>query len=128
MSAHEIALTTEPIAADALAFGADEGAEAQFLGIVRETEDGQRISGIEYTAYEPMALSLLRDLPARAAAACPAPHRAIIRHRLGFVPAREPSIIIRVRAKHSAEAFDLCRWYLREIKTTVPIWKRPVFL
>lgn len=128
MSEHDIALTTEPIAADPLAFAPDEGAEAQFLGIVRETEDGQRITGIGYTAYEPMALRLLRDLPARAAAACPASHRAIIRHRLGFVPAREPSIIIRVRAKHSAEAFDLCRWYLREIKTTVPIWKRPVFV
>lgn len=128
MSEHDIALTTEPLAADQPAFAPDEGAEAQFLGIVRETEDGQRISGIDYTAYEPMALSLLRDLPARAAGAFHAPHRAIIRHRLGFVPAREPSIIIRVRAKHSAEAFDLCRWYLREIKTTVPIWKRPVFL
>jgi fumarate hydratase class II len=47
--------------------------------------------------------------------------------RLGFVPAREPSIIILVRTKHSALSFDLCRWYLKEIKTSVPIWKKPVF-
>lgn len=127
MREHDIALTTEPIAAEALAFAPDEGAEAQFLGVVREIEDARPISGIEYTAYEPMALRMLLDLPARAAESCAAPHHAIIRHRLGYVPAREPSILIRVRAKHSAEAFDLCRWYLREIKTAVPIWKRPVF-
>jgi molybdopterin synthase catalytic subunit len=50
-----------------------------------------------------------------------------IQHRLGFVTNNEPSIIIRVKTRHSAEAFDLCRWYLKEIKTTVPIWKKPIF-
>jgi molybdopterin synthase catalytic subunit len=44
------------------------------------------------------------------------------------VAAEEPSIVIRVRTKHSAEAFDLCRWYLKAIKTRVPIWKKPVFI
>ena len=128
MSEHDIALTTDPITTEMAAFQADEGAEAQFLGVVRETEDGRPIRGIEYTAYEPMAGKMLRDLRSRATEAHGAAHQVMVRHRLGFVPAREPSIVIRVRAKHSAEAFDLCRWYLREIKTTVPIWKRAVFL
>ena len=57
----------------------------------------------------------------------PSPHRVFIQHRLGFVAAEQPSIVIRVRTKHSAESFDLCRWYLKEIKTSVPIWKKPVF-
>ena len=56
------------------------------------------------------------------------PHRVFIQHRLGFVAAEQPSILIQVRTKHSAEAFDLCRWYLKEIKTCVPIWKRAVFV
>jgi molybdopterin synthase catalytic subunit len=55
------------------------------------------------------------------------PHEVFIQHRLGFVAAEQPSILIRVRTKHSAAAFDLCRWYLAEVKTRVPIWKRPVF-
>jgi molybdopterin synthase catalytic subunit len=33
-----------------------------------------------------------------------------------------------VRTKHSAEAFEMCRWYLMEIKTRVPIWKKPVYV
>jgi molybdopterin synthase catalytic subunit len=33
-----------------------------------------------------------------------------------------------VKTRHSAEGFELCRWYLREIKTSVPIWKKPVWV
>jgi molybdopterin synthase catalytic subunit len=54
-------------------------------------------------------------------------HRVFIQHRLGFVAALEPSLLLRVHTKHSAAAFEICQWYLKEIKTTVPIWKKPVW-
>ena len=104
----------------------EEGAEVQFLGTVRGVEDGRAISGIDYTAYLPMAEKMLNDLAERGRGEH-GPHRLFIQHRLGFVAAEEVSILIRVCTKHSAEAFDLCRWYLKEIKTSVPIWKRAVF-
>jgi molybdopterin synthase catalytic subunit len=119
-------LSEEPIQTAQTVFKAGEGAEAQFLGVVRGEEDGRSISGIEYTAYLPMAEKMLRELAERGAREH-GPHRLFIQHRLGFVAAEQPSIVIRVRTKHSAESFDLCRWYLKEIKTSVPIWKRPVF-
>ncbi len=98
-----------------------------FLGTVRGDEQGQAISGIEYSAYLPMAERELERLCRRGQAEQVA-HRVEIRHRLGFVPACEPSILIRVKTRHSAEGFEICRWYLREIKTTVPIWKKAVAL
>ena len=49
-----------------------------------------------------------------------------IHHRLGFVPVGEAGILIRIQTAHSAEAYELSREYLRRIKTSVPIWKRPV--
>ncbi|MDZ4286968.1 MAG: molybdenum cofactor biosynthesis protein MoaE [Prosthecobacter sp.] len=119
-------LSTEPITDDIPAFAPGEGAEARFLGVVMDQEDGRIISGIEYSAYLPMAEKVLEDLLAKARAASPS-HRVFVQHRLGFVAAAEPSILIRVRTRHSAEAFDLCHWYLREIKTGVPIWKKPIF-
>ena len=119
-------LSEEPIQTAQTVFKAGEGAEAQFLGVVRGEEDGRSISGIEYTAYLPMAEKMLRELAERGAREH-GPHRLFIQHRLGFVAVEQPSIVIRVRTKHSAESFDLCRWYLKEIKTSVPIWKRPVF-
>ena len=119
-------LSTEPITDPASPFAPGEGAEARFLGVVRGEEEGRPLSGIDYTAYEPMAEKLLAELIERATRE-QGPHHVLIQHRLGFVAAEEPSILIIVRTKHSAAAFDLCRWYLKEIKTPVPIWKRPVF-
>ncbi len=127
MSAYTFTFTENPIRQQATVFADGEGADVQFLGTVRAEEDGKPISGIEYTAYRPMADRELERLCHRGQAELP-PHRVEVEHRLGFVPAREPSILIRVKTRHSAEAFDLCRWYLREIKTSVPIWKKAVWV
>jgi molybdopterin synthase catalytic subunit len=124
--AFTISFTETPIVSGTPTFADGEGAEMQFLGTVRGEEDGRPITGIDYSAYRPMADRELERICHRAQGELP-PHRVEIQHRLGFVPAREPSIVIRVRTKHSAEGFDLCRWYLREIKTSVPIWKKPVW-
>ncbi len=119
-------LSTDPIPLGPTAFADGEGADVQFLGTVRGEEDGRKIHGIDYSAYGAMAGSELEKLGERGQREHAA-HRVEIQHRLGFVAACEPSILIRVKTRHSAEAFELCRWYLKEIKTTVPIWKRPVF-
>lgn len=126
MASYRFLLSPAPITSDATAFAENEGAEVQFLGAVRGLEDGRPITGIDYTAYVPMAEKMLAELCERGTREH-GPHRVFLQHRLGFVAAEEPSIIIRVQTKHSAEAFDLCRWYLKEVKTTVPIWKRAVF-
>jgi molybdopterin synthase catalytic subunit len=121
-----VCLSEAPILAAQAVFAEDEGAECQFLGTVRGTEDGKPITGIEYSAYRPMADKELETLCERAQKE-QGPHRVEIQHRLGFVANCEPSIVIRVKTKHSALSFDLCRWYLKEIKTSVPIWKKPIF-
>lgn len=126
MSRYLVALSPEPISATPSVFDDGEGAECQFLGTVRGEEEGRAITGIEYSAYRPMADRELEALCERGQRE-QGPHRVEIRHRLGFVANCEPSIVIRVKTKHSALSFDLCRWYLKEIKTSVPIWKKPVF-
>lgn len=126
MAKEDFVLSTALIPEDMPAFAQDVGAEVRFLGVVRGQEEGRSIAGIDYSAYLPMAEKMLRELIKQGSALHGA-HEVFIQHRLGFVAAEEPSIIIRVRTKHSAAAFDLCRWYLQEIKTKVPIWKRPVF-
>jgi len=104
----------------------EHGADLRFHGVVRDREDGRLISGIAYTAYRPMADRELEAVVAAMAAEHP-DHRAAIHHRLGFVAAGEASLFIRVQTAHSAAAFELCREYLRRVKATVPVWKRPVF-
>jgi molybdopterin synthase catalytic subunit len=121
----EITLSNDPVPpAPSLASG-EWGADLAFLGRVRDTEDGQPISGIEYSAYREMALSEMQKI-ATAMQAEHGPHPVRIHHRTGFVPAGEPSILIAVGARHSAEAFARCAEYLRRIKATVPVWKKVI--
>ncbi|TLD72664.1 molybdenum cofactor biosynthesis protein MoaE [Phragmitibacter flavus] len=122
----QILLSEAPIEPAAAVFGDEEGAECQFLGTVRHMEDGKRICGIDYSAYRPMADQELQRLCERAQREHPG-HRVYLQHRLGFVAAQVPSIVIRVTTKHSAASFELCQWYLGAIKTRVPIWKKPVW-
>jgi len=105
---------------------AEHGADLRFHGVVRDSENGKPITGIDYSCYPEMAGKELDAIVAAMAEGFPQ-HRATIHHTIGFVAAGEASILIRVQTAHSAEAFEICREYLKRIKTTVPIWKRPVF-
>ena len=102
------------------------GADLRFHGAVRDSEGGKTISGIEYTHYEGMAANELRKIGEAMGEEFPG-HLALVHHVIGFVAAGEASILIRVQTPHSAAGFELCREYLRRIKSTVPIWKKPIF-
>lgn len=103
------------------------GAVLRFHGVVRDQEDDREISGIEYSHYDDMAENELRKIGEAMMTDYP-DHLALVHHVTGFVPAGEASILIRVQTPHSAAAFEICREYLRRIKETVPIWKKPVFV
>lgn len=102
------------------------GADLRFHGVVRDYEDGRQITGIDYSFYEGMALKELNRIGEAMTKEFP-DHLALVHHKIGFVAAGEASILIRVQTAHSAEGFEISREYLRRIKKTVPIWKKPVF-
>lgn len=108
-----------------LAPSTQHGADIRFHGVVRDTEEGAPIVGIEYTCYEKMARTEFERIGAAMLEEHPE-HLAFVHHRIGFVRIGEASILIRVLTRHSAEGFDLSREYLRQIKTSVPIWKKIV--
>jgi len=103
------------------------GADLRFHGVVRKIEAGREISGITYSCYETMALKELTSVGEAIRRSHPG-HLALVYHRIGFVPAGEASILIRVQTTHSAAAFEITQEYLKQIKATVPIWKEPVYL
>jgi molybdopterin synthase catalytic subunit len=45
-------------------------------------------------------------------------------HRIGRVPVGEVSIVVRIEAKHRAEAFGMLGEFMDRMKRDVPIWKR----
>ena len=52
-------------------------------------------------------------------------HQVLLHHRIGFVPAGEASLFVRVRSQHRAAAFEASQWIVDELKKKVPIWKKP---
>ncbi len=50
-----------------------------------------------------------------------------IAHRLGKLEIGETSVVISVAAPHRRAAFEACEWLIKELKRTVPIWKKEVY-
>lgn len=100
------------------------GACVEFHGIVREQENGQAIPALFYEAYESMARMQLERIMDELNATHPCDQIHLI-HRLGLVPVGEPSLYLRVQAKHRQEAFHMAANLVTRMKEDVPIWKRP---
>ena len=119
-----IEFTTAPIVAPPLMLpGREIGASVEFLGIVRELEQGAALSGLHYEAHESMAARHLRRIFEELTAANPCQTVQFI-HRLGFVAVGEASLFIRVLASHRGEALRFCADAIDRMKADVPIWKR----
>ena len=102
------------------------GAVVDFRGVVRGKEQGRAILGIDYEAHATMARHQL-EVIAKGAMERFGLQMAIVRHRVGFVPAGEASLLVRVAAAHRHEAIQAMEWLVDELKKKVPIWKHPQF-
>lgn len=118
-----IELTHRPIA---ISSSQDEsveiGAQVDFQGIVRGSEDGISIPGLLYEAHEPMARSMLEKILSELSALHPC-EEVWISHRLDFVPVGEMALFIRVRARNRKPALQMVDELIDRIKQDVPIWK-----
>ena len=126
ISVCEVSITQFPLDLPASENNAAAGAIVDFWGVVRGLEDGKEITGIDYEAHAPMAEHQMRSL-AETAIGKFGLTRVIIRHRIGFVPAAEASIVVHVEGPRRSAAFSASQWMMDELKRTVPIWKHPVF-
>jgi molybdopterin synthase catalytic subunit len=102
------------------------GATVTLDGYVRKFTEGRETLHLFYEAYEPMALKEMQKLIARAKSAFEISNVGIV-HRLGKLQIGETSVVISVAAPHRKAAFAACEWLIRELKRTVPIWKKEVY-
>ena len=123
----QLTITSEPITEAALLkerrMSAGMGAAVYFLGVVRETEDGKPISGIDYEAFQRMAEHQFDLIFAEVEKRWPVESVRLV-HRVGMVKVNEPSLWVEVVAPHRGEAFAACQFLIDEMKRLVPIWKK----
>jgi Molybdopterin converting factor, large subunit len=122
-------LTTEPIDVGQVARRVvlpECGATVTLDGYAREWTKGKRTLYLVYEAYDQMALSEMQRLGAEAHKQFEIAHLGIV-HRTGRLEIGETSVVIAASAPHRKAAFEACEWAIKELKRTVPIWKKEVF-
>jgi molybdopterin synthase catalytic subunit len=105
----------------------DAGAIATFVGTTRKRSRGRDVLHLEYEAYEGMAEQVMSEL----AEGLKVRHElceVAIHHRVGRVDIGETSVVIAVSAPHRAAALAACREAIDELKVSVPLWKKEVYV
>ena len=122
-------LTTEPIDVGEVARRVvlpECGATVTLDGYAREWTKGKRTLYLVYEAYDAMALTEMQRLGVEAHQKFDIAHLGIV-HRTGRLEIGETSVVIAASAPHRQAAFQACEWAIKELKRTVPIWKKEVF-
>ena len=104
--------------------GPDCGAVVVFAGVVRNHDDGQPVTALDYQAH-PDAERFLR--------VCVEDERALTglrlaaAHRVGALKIGDAALIVAASASHRPAAFEAVERLTQRIKDEVPIWKRQHF-
>lgn len=105
----------------------NRGAVSVFLGTVRNTNDGRPVEGIDYSAYESMAVAEMSRIAGEASERFPGV-AVSLEHRLGTLQIGDVSVAIACAHAHRGAALDANRYVIEELKRRVPIWKREHYL
>ncbi len=99
------------------------GACVSFEGWVRDHNDGEPVTALEYEAHAPLASQEGQRILAEAAERFDL-LAASGQHRVGRLEIGECAVWVGVSAAHRGVAFDACRYIIDELKQRVPIWKK----
>ncbi len=103
-----------------------DGAVVTFDGITRDNNKGKPVLFLEYEAYEPMAIKMMKEIAEDARSRWSIDKIALV-HRLGRVDISQTSVAVVVTSAHRKPAFEACHFLIDRLKQVVPIWKREYF-
>ena len=101
------------------------GGTALFVGTVRDHDSGRGVVGLEYSAHT-SAEQRMRAVAERALAGSPGVLVAAV-HRVGELAVGDLAVVVAAGAPHRAEAFEVGRRLIDDLKHEVPIWKHQRF-
>ena len=99
------------------------GGYVSFEGWVRDHNEGQDVTRLEYEAFQVLALKEGERILAEATQRFPIKRTACI-HRIGSLDLTDMAVWVGVSSTHRGEAFEACRYIIDEVKHRVPIWKK----
>ncbi len=104
----------------------EAGAINVFIGTVRNQTAQKNVVGLDYEAFEAMAIKKMQEIAEEAKAKFPV-LKVAIAHRVGKLKLGEIAVVIAVATPHRAESFAACKFIIDTLKEVVPIWKKEIF-
>jgi molybdopterin synthase catalytic subunit len=99
------------------------GAVASFIGLVRDSNDGQGVSGMTLEHYPGMTEKALAQIVEQASARWSVLDVCVI-HRVGPLLPTDPIVLVAVASGHRGDAFAACEFIMDFLKTRAPFWKK----
>lgn len=113
----------DPVTLKASMTNVQAGACVSFEGWVRNRNEGQAVSSLEYEAYPDLAEKEASRILGEARVKFHLLDAAAV-HRVGHLQLGEMAVWVGVTAEHRDAAFSACRYIIDEMKARVPIWKK----
>jgi molybdopterin synthase catalytic subunit len=102
------------------------GGHSIFLGQVRADQIGtEEVTGINYTAYEDMAMEKMHEIREAIFAKYPIVCMHVY-HSLGMVPTGEICLFVFTSSAHRKAAMDACDELVERIKAELPVWGKEI--
>ncbi|MBV7316084.1 molybdopterin synthase catalytic subunit MoaE [Shewanella sp. NIFS-20-20] len=112
------------VAAEYALLAADDsdGAIVNFIGKVRDFNDGSQVTDLTLEHYPGMTEAVLHQIEAEARERWPL-NKVTIIHRFGTMGLGEQIVFIGVTSAHRKAAFAACEFLIDFLKTKAPFWK-----
>lgn len=99
------------------------GANALFIGSLRDFNAGRAVSAMQLEHYPGMTEKQLAKIGEEASARW-ALLDVLLVHRCGPLRPGDPIVLVSVWSAHRHDAFEACRYAVEALKTRAPFWKQ----
>jgi len=99
------------------------GAVVNFVGVMRNMNDGDAVSEMILEHYPGMTENALQKIVVQARERWQLGNVTVI-HRVGKLQPSDEIVLVAVTAEHRGEAFDGCEYIIDFLKTRAPFWKK----
>ena len=99
------------------------GAIVNFVGVVRDLNDGEQVAEMELEHYPGMTEKALENIVTEAKSRWDL-FDALVIHRVGPLKPLDQIVLVAVTSAHRGEAFAACEFIIDYLKTNAPFWKK----
>ena len=99
------------------------GAIASFIGVVRDTNDGERVAEMMLEHYPGMTEKSIAGIIEQAKTRWSI-FDALVVHRVGRLKPNDQIVLVVVTGAHRGDAFAACEFIMDYLKTRAPFWKK----